>query len=215
MQALNDMGKIEYKHSSMHDLWKQDLSWPDIVLLGRMDTRAECYVAKRLKRMEKYLIYILDDDLLNVPGDVGSAVHYGTNEVKRQIAEMIRISDAILSPSPLIHEKYARAHTKCMLTEEPAVNPAPFRSHLQQQQVTIGFAGSADRVSDIECVLSKALEKIRAEYGDKVRFSFFGAVPSFAQNLDAQIIPYQDSYEQYRHTLDEAGWDIGLAPLMD
>lgn len=215
MQALSDGGFIEYKHCSIRELASQDVGWPDIVLLGRLDTRAEAYIAKRLKKMGKYLIYILDDDLLNVPGEISSALHYGTREVKIQIQRMIDMSDALLSPSPLIMEKYAHKNMRRMFTEEPAVNPSPFISHLSNNSVCIGFAGSVDRVSDVESVLKEALEQIYKKYGKKVRFSFFGAIPSFAEKLDAQIIPYQNGYDAYRHMLNEAQWDIGLAPMID
>lgn len=215
MQALCDAEQIEYRYTSIRRLARENLSWPDIVLLGRLDTRAEGYIARRLKQMGKYLIYILDDDLLNVPDNISSAKHYKTQEVRTQIEKMIQLSDAILSPSPLILEKYALAHTRCMLTEEPALEPVSFKSHDSEKGITIGFAGSVDRVSDVENMLREVLERIQAEYGERVRFSFFGAIPSFAQNLNAQVIPYMDSYEAYRRALNEAEWDIGLAPMMD
>lgn len=215
MQALCDRRKIEYRHSSVRNLARQDLSWPDIVLLGRLDTRAESYVVRRLKQMGKYLVYILDDDLLNVPDSISSAEHYRTQEVKTQIEWMISQSDAILSPSPLILEKYALEHTRQMLIEEPAIDPVPFRAHAPGEPVMIGFAGSVDRVSDLEGMLKEVLERIHMKYGERVRFAFFGAIPSFAQSLNAQVIPYQDSYEEYRHRLNDAHWDIGLAPMVD
>lgn len=215
MQALCEKKKIEYRYSSIRNLAKQDLSWPDIVLLGRLDTRAESYVVRRLKKMGKYLIYILDDDLLNVPAGISSAAHYGTREVKEQIGWIISQSEAILSPSPLILEKYALDHTQRILIEEPAIDPIPFRKHAPDEPVTIGFAGSVDRISDVEGVLEEALKRIQTEYGERVRFSFFGAIPSFAQSLEAHVIPYQDSYEEYRRMLNDAHWDIGLAPMID
>ena len=75
MQALADAGEIEYRESSIDKLVGMDISWPDIVLLGRLDTRAELRLARRLKRAGKYLIYIMDDDLLNVPQSMSSASH--------------------------------------------------------------------------------------------------------------------------------------------
>lgn len=215
MQALCDKGKIEYRYSSVRNLARQDLSWPDIVLLGRLDTRAESYVVRRLKQMGKYLVYVLDDDLLNVPDGVSSADYYGTREVKQQIRWMISQSNAILSPSPLILEKYALAPIRPILVEEPAIDPISFREHEPGEPVTIGFAGSVDRVPDIEGMLEEVLRRIQNQFGERVMFSFFGAIPSFAQDLNAQVIPYQDSYDEYRHMLNDAHWDIGLAPMTD
>ena len=46
------------------------------------------------------------------------------------------------------------------------------------------------------------LLSIKREYGDRVKFEFFGAIPSFAGELDARCIPYCDSYDEYRKTLN-------------
>ena len=48
-----------------------------------------------------------------------------------------------------------------------------------------------------------------------MRFEFFGAIPSFAKDLGARCIPYCDSYDEYRRTLNALEWDIGLAPMPD
>ena len=57
--------------------------------------------------------------------------------------------------------------------------------------------------------------EIKREYGDRVAFEFFGAIPSFAKELDAKCIPYTDSYDEYRQKLNALEWDIGLAPMPD
>ena len=57
--------------------------------------------------------------------------------------------------------------------------------------------------------------RIKREYGDRVKFEFFGAIPSFLEELDAQCIPYCDSYNEYRRKLNSLEWDIGLAPMPD
>ena len=79
----------------------------------------------------------------------------------------------------------------------------------------IGFAGSVDRTGDLERILRETLLRIHDEYGEKVSFAFFGAVPSFAQALNAQCVPYCDSYDAYRKALNALKMDIGLAPMPD
>ena len=79
----------------------------------------------------------------------------------------------------------------------------------------IGFAGSVDRAGDIEQLLKDTLLRIHAEYGPRVSFTFFGAVPSFAGELNARCVPYCDSYDAYRRTLHTLQIDIGLAPMPD
>lgn len=70
-------------------------------------------------------------------------------------------------------------------------------------------------MGDVERILGEALLRIRATYGGRVSFLFFGGEPSFAQALGARCIPYCDSYEAYRQAIGEASLDIGLAPMPD
>lgn len=215
MEYLAKEKKLEYRAVQEMRIKNSDLNWADIVLLGRLDSWYENQLTKKLHEAGKYLVYIIDDDLLNIPPEISSAAHYGRKETQACIRSMIELSDAILSPSPLLLEKYARDGRKAILIEEPAIHPSQFRPHDPNQPVKIGFAGSIDRVSDIEGILKEALLKIKTTYGDHVQFEFFGAIPSFAEELDAKCIPYCNSYDIYREKLDSLNWDIGLAPMPD
>ena len=215
MEYLAKEKRLEYRTVQEMRIKNSDLNWADIVLLGRLDSWYENQLTKKLHEAGKYLVYIIDDDLLNIPPEISSAAHYGRKETQAYIRSMIELSDAILSPSPLLLEKYARDGRKAILIEEPAIHPSQFRPHDPNQPIKIGFAGSIDRVSDIEGILKEALLKIKTTYGDHVQFEFFGAIPSFAEELDAKCIPYCNSYDAYREKLDSFNWDIGLAPMPD
>ena len=215
MECLAKEGKLQYRAVQEMKLTNDDLNWAQVVLLGRLDSWYEYQLTKLLHKAGKYLIYIIDDDLLNISPEVSSAAYYGQKEIQSYIRGMIEMSDAILSPSPLLLEKYAVNGRKAIQIEEPAIDPIPYRPHDPSKPVKIGFAGSIDRVGDIEEILKDALIQIKKEYGNKVKFEFFGAIPSFAKELDAKCIPYTDSYDEYRRTLNDLEWDIGLAPIPD
>ena len=192
-----------------------DLNWADVVLLGRLDSWYEYHLTRLLRKAGKYLIYIIDDDLLNIPSYLSSAAYYGQPVIQRNIRAMMEMSDAILSPSPLLLEKYAGTQRKAIPIEEPSIHPVCYRPHNLDGPVKIGFAGSIDRKDDIELLLKDALLRIKQEFGEGVAFEFFGAIPSFAKGLGARAIPYCDSYDTYRETLNRLEWDIGLAPMPD
>ncbi|MBR3016913.1 MAG: hypothetical protein IKH57_07545 [Clostridia bacterium] len=215
MEELASQGKVDYRAVQEMRITNADLNWADIVLLGRLDSWYEYQLTKMLHQSGRYLIYIIDDDLLNIPPEISSARYYGQKEIQGYIRGMIEMSDAILSPSPLLLEKYAVDGRKAIQIEEPAIDPAPYKPHDPTKLVKIGFAGSIDRVSDVENILKEALLEIKQEYGDRVAIEFFGAIPSFADELDAKYIPYTDSYDDYRKTLNSLEWDIGLAPMPD
>lgn len=215
MQYLAQKEKIEYRAVQEMKLRQSDLDWADVVLLGRLDSWYEYRLTQKLREAGEYLVYIIDDDLLNIPGEISSAAYFGKEEIQGYIRAMIEMSDAIVSPSPLLLEKYAVNGRKAIRIEEPAINPVPYRPHDPNGPVKIGFAGSNDRKDDIEGMLRDVLLDIRQAYGDRVQFEFFGVNPSFAGELGARCIPYCRSYEEYRQTLNSLQWDIGLAPMPD
>lgn len=213
LEELARRGVIEYRTLRTARVKSADLNWADVVVLGRLDSWEEVKLAKALSRSGRYLLYILDDDLLNVPESLPSGKYFGLKAVKNQIRQMLALSDGILSPSPLLLEKYAAG--KGIRLMEPAIAPAAFRPHDTKGPVKIGFAGSLDRAGDIEQILGEALLRLHRDFGQQVEFAFYGPMPGFAQALGARHIPYSDSYDEYRATINALDWDIGLAPMPD
>lgn len=215
MEELARQTRVEYRARQEMKIQVADLNWADIVLLGRLDNRYELQLVEWLHKAKRYLMYILDDDLLHIPNNLYSADYLGKKETQDHIRRMIEFSDAIISPSRILLKKYAREGQKKILIDEPAINPTVFEEHGQGNAVKIGFAGSIDRTGDIEGILEEALKRIKTEYKDTVQFEFFGAIPQFAEEIGAESTPYCDSYEQYREGLNRRRWDIGLAPIPD
>lgn len=213
MEVLAQKELIEYRAKKISEVKTKELRWADVVLIGRLDYPEEMKICQKLQKDGKYLVYILDDDLLNIPDTISSYGHYYQTNIRESILSMIGMSRALLTPSPFIYEKYAAKEMKCLLVEEPALDPIAYSQKGINEKISIGLAGSIDRIGDIERILKDALLRIKQEYGERIRFCFFGAVPSFAEDLDAEKLPYCDSYDQYRKTLNKQKWDIGLAPM--
>ena len=215
MEHLAQEGRLEYRAVQEMKLKNADLNWADVVLLGRLDSWYEKKLTEMLHSVGKYLVYIIDDDLLNVPPQVSSAAYYHQVSILKNIRSMLETSDAILSPSPLLLQKYATHGQKVIQIEEPAIAPVAYRPHDPDKPVKIGFAGSIDRTPDLEHILKDVLVQIKRAFGQRVKFEFFGAIPSFAKDIDARCIPYCSSYDAYRTMLNSLEWDIGLAPMPD
>lgn len=214
LEYLHQLGKLEYWCVQTEKLRDSILNWADVVVLGRLDSWQEYRLAKALSERKKYLLYILDDDLLHIPEGISSNPYY-TPRRRKYVKKMIELSNGILSPSPRLLQKYAMPGQVQFRVVEPAISPAHFKPHEIGSPVKIGFAGSLDRAEDVESILEEALLRIHETYGDAVRFSFFGPCPTFAQAIGAEHIPYSESYEDYRQTLNRLSWDIGLAPMPD
>ena len=213
LELLAEKGVIEYRAIEEYGLRTEDLNWSQIVLLGRLDDWYGRRIAWRLRKTGRYVIYILDDDLLNIPRDNSNAIHFGLKATKDNILGTLQSCHAILSPSPLLLEKYAKDGRRGMLIEEPAVNPVEYTPKEAREPVRIGFAGSIDRVQDIENLLRETLFELRTRYRERIDIAFFGAIPSFSEALGARRIPYCEDYFKYRGILNDLQWDIGLAPM--
>ena len=74
LEYLAKEGKLQYRAVQEMKLTNDDLNWAQIVLLGRLDSWYECQLTKLLHKAGKYLIYIIDDDLLNISPEVSSAL---------------------------------------------------------------------------------------------------------------------------------------------
>ena len=215
LQALAKAGAIEYRCLQEDDLQDSDLDWADIALLPRLDSRYQQTLAERLRRNGKVLLYMIDDDLLHVPAGMTSAPYYNLPATQRHIRSMLGMSHALISPSLRLLEMLGQEGQERVFLEEPALLQAPFRPHVPGEPVTIGFAGSLDRSADADGALYTALTRIRSDYGERVRFAFFGAKPDFAEALGAELHPFCKDYEAYLRQLADCHWDIGLAPMAD
>ena len=214
LEYLEKQGKLDYRAEKVSAVSRKSLQWADTVILGRLDNAYELALARCLKSAGKKLLYIIDDDLLNVPPECSSSAYYSQNEIRSCIQDMIALSDGLISPSPLLAEKYTQPGQMCFWIEEPSIDPIPFTEH-HGFPIRIGFAGSVDRTGDLQMILGTALTRLKKEYGDKLQFVFFGAIPDFAADLKAISVPYKDSYSAYRQELNQQAWDIGLAPMPD
>ena len=215
LKWLEEQGRVEFRHARTLNVSVQDVNWADIVVMCRLDDPAERALARRLRRSGKKLVYAIDDDLLNVPPEMTSAPHYAMKSIRSAIASLMEMSDAIMSPSPVLLGKYGQPHGQTLLVEEPAMQPVPAGRARPEGPVRIGFVGSVDRAGDVEKILKGTLIRLKKEYGDRVQFVFFGAVPDFAGEIGAECVAYCNSYDEYRRTLDGLHLDVGLAPMPD
>lgn len=124
MEYLAGQGAVEYRAVQEMKLKNSDLNWADTVLLGRLDSWYERRLTELLYESGKYLAYIIDDDLLNIPSEISSAAYYNQSDVQENIRMMLALSDAVLSPSPILLKKYPAESAPSRSRSRPST---PFR----------------------------------------------------------------------------------------
>lgn len=203
--------KINLKCVRKNDLTYECFKNVNIVIFVRADSMIERYISKKLKARGLHCIYVLDDDLLNVPSNISSYIHYGIKSVKKNIIKIMNNCDTIVSPSDKLIEKYGKIFKYRIKIDEPTLVINEIRSN--SNVLKIGFAGSIDRKNDFSEEISRAVSKIYMRYKDKVQFEFFGAKPDIVEKFNFKWIPYEECYEKYIQKIKILSWDIGLAPM--
>ena len=211
LEYLQKQGKLNYKFVISHFTNKKNIEWADIVIFLRSDSDIDAYVSKIAKKAGKHLIYVLDDDILNVPSYLSSAPYYLLPSTKKNTRTIMSNCDTFLTPSPVLLDKYGKNFKYKHLIKEPSLNRIKTKD--TNDKVKIGFAGSIDRAQDINSILKDAITKIVEKYGDSIEIEFMGARPNFIEELNLKYLPYQDGYDAYTAYMAKCNWDIGLAPM--
>lgn len=213
---LQNQGEnINFRHYHINHISPKTMAAADIVFLVRSDTIIEQEIARKLKKAGKYLIYILDDDLLSVPKTLVNGAYYNREEIIKNIKNCMGFCNCLCSPSPMILKKYGNAFEKLVLIEEPCIQTTDFKSHDINNPIKIGFAGSIDRENDIDTIISEALIELKTKYNEKIVFEFFGVRPNRIPKEKYSFYPFEKDYDSYKKKLTDLSWDIGLAPMPD
>lgn len=215
LEWLFNHGYVEFRHMPILHVGLEDLEWAQLVAFVRGDGLLDESLAWICHESGRTVLYILDDDLLNVPMELGSGPYYAQGSVKRHIHRLMEVSDCFFSPSPKLLELYCMKGKKSFRIIEPSVYQMRRKPVHTDGKIHIGFAGSSDRGSDIDHLLSDTLRTITAHYGNRVILEFFGIETAIAKELGCKTYPYTDSYEEYQKRMACLNWDIGLAPMPD
>ncbi len=211
LEYLEKQRKLNYKFVISHFINKRNVEWADIFVFLRSDSDIDAYVSKIAKKAGKKLIYVMDDDLLNVPSYLSSAPYYLLPSTQNNIRTIMSNCDTFLTPSSVLLKKYGGNFKYRYNIAEPSLNRINHKE--KNDKVKIGFAGSIDRAQDLNEILEDAITKIVEKYGDSIEIEIMGAKPDFVEKLNLKHLPYQDGYDAYTAYMAKCNWDIGLAPM--
>lgn len=211
MEVLAERGTVRFEFAGYYRVRAAQLNRADIVIFIRSSSNFEKILAQQALEAGKQLAYVLDDDLFHVPVDFTGKEQYPAR-LRENMRWFLGNCDVFLTPCRGLPEKYGPLTKHAELIDEPATL-SDRRPRKNQEKLTVGFAGSMDRTRDLNSILSGAIDRVMAEYGDRVTFEFFGGKPAIAEKYGFRHIPYTDSYERYCETMASLGWDIALAPM--
>lgn len=215
LEYLKNKNKLDYRFKLSNQVSIDDLLWLDILIVIRGDSSFELSLCKWCKKYNKKIIYVLDDNILEIANDLATSDFYSNKYVHNTIVNIMKISDGFVSPSKKLLEKFGSTFDNKFQIIEPSLSPIKEKEKSIDDKIHIGFAGSIDRGKDVDTILYNALKKIKEKYKDKVIIELFGVKTQIAEELNIVQHSFLDSYEKYQNQMKEYNWDIGLAPLPD
>lgn len=191
----------------------------DVIVVQRAFPRASTMQLLHTVLFEsgKPVIYETDDLLTDLPESHPEFEAYARN--RHLTLACIANSDAVIVSTEVLKARHAPFNSRVQVFANTLDRPlwqqplAPRWVAAAGQPLTIGFCGSHTHVPDLEAI-APALERIQADYGARVRFSFFGCITERLKRLPN--LSYREgfvSYADYPALLRSLDFDIGLAPL--
>jgi glycosyltransferase involved in cell wall biosynthesis len=188
-----------------------DLKGVNILILYRCVQGSTLSLARLARLTGIKVIYELDDDLLDPPGDESWGKRYRIGHLSEIIKMFLTQVDLVKAGSPelarrlkqrdypVVYQPYAAK----VCEGSPEATGPPCR---------IGYFGSPHHQNDIEMIFP-ALLALKERWHEQVEFEFIGCYPQEWPRLKARIFPVETDYEMFLELLTERRWTLGLAPL--
>lgn len=163
------------------------------------------------------VIYHIDDDLLNVPREIGQRKFRAHNRPERLASVRHLLSSADLvycSTGPLLRAFREQGFTSPMLSGKIYCAGEVLRPACERPVTKLGYMGF-DHAHDLAMVLPALVEVLRAN--THVQFELFGSIPK-PEELEefgdrVTVIPPEPIYENFLAKFAALDWDIGICPL--
>ena len=193
------------------DIRRKDIAWCDILICVRGSEQATLNIVEAAKKAGRFIIYFLDDDLLNIPDNISCSNYFLNPETRNCIIKCIEYSDVSWCVNNLIAKKYGvYSKNKWVVSRVPVEME---NVCLSKNTINILYAGSVDHTESVRKYIVPVVEKLHDEFMNVVTFTFIGVDPKLEELKNVTYIKYFDQYDEYKKFTKNGNFSIGLAPL--
>lgn len=190
----------------------------DVVVMSAIHTPAGLTVMQGLRECYgKPVVVEMDDNVLSVPTYNAAATSYGPNtEIRKMAVAQIREADALIVSTPYLKEIYSEFNDNIYVMP----NSIDFETWGKAQmgknkgKITIGWMGGGTHNDDLALVLP-AIKTLTEKYPNVEFYFLHGASPEVRKLKGVRINNKWERIDKYHKYIAKAGFDIGLAPLVD
>lgn len=200
-------------HSSVHKTAREAM-WYDVVVIQMDHSKATHLFVRTLKEMGKKVVFEFDDDFAALEPWHACYEKYRQPETQAEIAEMLRLADAVTVTTPALKKAYEKRTRRVeVIPNYIPLDDWPKAEPHGTNEFRILWAGSPSHFGDLE-VVSEALWSFLRER-NRAKVVFFGRAPKrIPDDIRSRIetIPFS-SFAEYPHRLADVKADVAIAPL--
>lgn len=216
LQYLSDSGLLNLSHKALIHVTDIDLVLSDIIIIVRGFEEKNVYISHKCKSLHKYVIYYLDDDLLNVPSYSLSYGVFSHPFCRQQIIEIMNNCNCLWTVNSLIESKYKHLFKKSILIDSvaPILDKPPCNNYnAYNEKIVIGFSGGLDHKFFLETFFAKVVYKLIDIYKEKIEFQIFGCNAYLPKTNQVVYVPYDPNFSIYMDKMLSFNWTLAVAPL--
>lgn len=210
---LPEDGKLyDVQFVCTREIKKKHLVWADIFVTVRGCEPLTLHIVREAKKLNRFIVYYLDDDLLNLPKDSLSYAYFSDGEHAEVLRQTLGCSDVLWGVNQRIREKYLPlCPSGRWIWNRVPMTAVPSALASDEFPVRILYAGSVDHVRMIKEILVPAVRRVCAECGDKVQFTFVGTDPGINDCPQVTFQRFFKDYGEYRRFVENGNFSIAMA----
>ncbi len=213
LRPLSEKKQSVVRFKRTIDVKKKDIIWCDVLVCVRGSETRTRQIVKTAKENGRYIIYFLDDDLLNIPEGISCTEYYQDELIQNNLKAILQMSDVLWVVNPKVGKKYSRYCKNWIQTRIPTVVESKEYETERDDLVRFLYAGSKDHERNVKKYLVPAIQRICKKYRKQIRFVFVG-VDSGIKDLECvENYSYFDDYFQYREFIRQQKFAYGLAVI--
>ena len=190
---------------------------PDLIVACRYSAPCADRIVAYARANAVPLIYHIDDDLLNIPREIGEKKFLAHNHPNRlkSVDTLLRGADLVYASTPRLKSRLRQLSYRTPMAVGPIYCSGKILNRAEHREVTrVGYMGF-DHAHVFEIVLPQLVRYLRRNPG--IEFELFGSIPKPAvlDEFGARIhvIEPVRNYEEFLAVFATRNWDIGLCPL--
>ncbi len=192
---------------------------PDLIVMCRYSGPQSQVIFDTAREIGTKTVYHFDDDLLNIPIEIGERKFRSHNTPVRLDSVRTCLSNADLlycSTTPLMERTIEMGYDQAIIAGSIYCSAEVRREPLLRPHGKIGYMGF-DHAHDLETILPALVTFLRRN--PTIGFEMFGSIPK-PQALEEfgdriSLVPPIADYEKFMRHFSSLGWDVGICPLAD